>query len=77
MTGVRTAGPNRLLHADLVVDSSGRQSALPDWLTQLPGSAVAQIPETIIDSGRRITSRAGFTLIRPVHLTGTASPHLP
>jgi flavin-dependent dehydrogenase len=34
-----TAGPRQTLQADLVVDASGRQSRLPEWLPQLGFSA--------------------------------------
>ena len=56
VTGLRLAGQDGAIDADLVVDASGRHSALPDWLRQLPGAG-APIEDTVIPSGTHYVSR--------------------
>jgi 2-polyprenyl-6-methoxyphenol hydroxylase-like FAD-dependent oxidoreductase len=59
VTGVRLGGRSNstTVGADLVVDASGRGSALPEWLDSLPGSSRAPIEETIVASGLEYVSR--------------------
>ncbi|MEU1508430.1 monooxygenase [Kitasatospora sp. NPDC005748] len=49
------SNPAEELHADLVVDASGRGTHLPDWLTRLglPG-----VPETVVDARVGYATRA-------------------
>jgi len=59
--GVRTAeaqdrGETSLL-ADLIVEASGRGSALPAWLDRLPGQLGSQVEETVVESRMRYVSR--------------------
>lgn len=57
VTGLRLDGPEPVLHADLVVEASGRHSALPRWLTTLPGAARRGAPELLIGSHTHYVSR--------------------
>ncbi len=51
---VNTRKGTDTIHADLVVDASGRNSALPKWLTQL---GYSQPPQTVINSFLGYSSR--------------------
>jgi hypothetical protein len=55
--GVRTTGADSVLYADLIVDTCGRHSSLPDWLARLPGGTVSRVTETIVESGTHYISR--------------------
>ena len=46
--------PHHELHADLVVDTSGRSSQLPEWLAEIGRPSV---PEQVIDAGMTYASR--------------------
>ncbi len=57
VTGVRVRskdGDERVIDADLVIDTSGRGSRAPDWLRSL---GVAQVHEAKVDSGLAYASR--------------------
>lgn len=55
--GLRIDGPEPLLHADLVVEATGRHSALPRWLARLPGKMCTPAPELLIGSRTHYVSR--------------------
>jgi hypothetical protein len=56
VTGVRVAGPDgpQALHADLVVDASGRGSRAPQWLSAL---GLPQVRQEEVDSGLAYATR--------------------
>lgn len=57
VTGVRISTPREAateLHADLVIDASGRSSRTPQWLTEL---GIAGLVEDTVDSGLAYASR--------------------
>ncbi len=57
VTGVRlrgTDGSRRTLHADLVVDATGRGSRAPHWLREL---GLPEPPQRVVDSGLAYASR--------------------
>jgi hypothetical protein len=59
VTGVRTAGPDgsgeATVVADLVVDASGRGSALPDWIHRFPQRL--RVEETVVEPRMWYVSR--------------------
>lgn len=56
VTGVRVEGRGReeVIHADLVVDATGRRSGAPRWLAEL---GVGEIPEQSVSSGLAYATR--------------------
>lgn len=57
VTGLRVDDAAPVLHADLVVEASGRHSALPRWLARHPGAADPGATELLIGSGTHYVSR--------------------
>ena len=79
VVGVRTGGT--VLHADLVIDATGRRSPLPRWLAEIGARAPEEQEEDsgFVYYGRHLRRADGFTGarrpgLRPVRLRSAAGP---